>query len=139
MSSLFKHLLNVSSSSKNAKSTDVKSLRRKSDIVVRDKTHLGPSSLLPDKLNAKGTRISGSQELKINVEDYDLLTSRGGPESQENPANGPVESEEYDVNSSSKSNLRRHSVPETSAAKQAIAQALDTILEVTKTITMCTR
>jgi hypothetical protein len=30
-------------------------------------------------------------------------------------------------------------VPETSAAKQAIAQALDTILEVTKTITMCTR
>jgi hypothetical protein len=116
MSSILKHILNNNSSTKNDKSSDVKSLRRKSEIVVREKTPLSMTSSSPKSSSSKLNKQNVSPDLVINVEDYDLL-------------NNTITEDEIELNNS-KSNIRRHSVPETSSAKSAIAQALDTILEV---------
>lgn len=115
MSSIIKHFLNNNSSAKNSKSSDVKSLRRKSEVVVREKPSLCSSSS-PKSSLSKINKQNVSPDLVINVEDYDLLNN--------SIAEDGIES------SNPKSNIRRHSVPETSAAKSAIALALDTILEV---------
>jgi hypothetical protein len=115
MSSILKHFLNNNSSSKSVKSSDVKSLRRKSEVVVREKTQL-TESLSPKSSSSKINKQKILPNLVINVEDYDLL-------------NNTIAEDDIEL-TNAKSNIRRHSVPETSASKSAIAQALDTILEV---------